>query len=103
MKYIKKPIIVEAYKYDGITRFTVDMIAKRLPEWAREAYNKDIIFFEKAKNKDDLDWLCKIRTLEGIHNVSMGDYIIQGVKGEIYPCKPQIFAMTYEPVVEERK
>lgn len=39
-----------------------------------------------------------IKTLEGIHTVSEGDYIIKGVKGELYPCKPDIFALTYELV-----
>ena len=38
-----------------------------------------------------------IRTLEGQHHASYGDYIIRGVKGEHYPCKPDVFAMTYEP------
>ena len=39
-----------------------------------------------------------IKTLEGIHHVSIGDYIIKGVKGELYPCKPDIFEQTYEVV-----
>lgn len=39
-----------------------------------------------------------IETLEGNHRASFGDYIIKGVKGEIYPCKPDIFEMTYEEV-----
>ena len=41
-----------------------------------------------------------IHTLEGDHHASVGDYIITGVKGEQYPCKPDIFAKTYEPVDE---
>jgi hypothetical protein len=41
-----------------------------------------------------------IKTLEGIHKISKGDYIITGVKGERYPCKPDIFKMTYEPADE---
>ena len=39
-----------------------------------------------------------IKTLEGVHHASIGDYIIRGVKGEFYPCKPDIFAKTYEEV-----
>jgi hypothetical protein len=39
-----------------------------------------------------------IKTLEGVHHVSVGDYVIQGVKGELYPCKPDIFEMTYEVI-----
>lgn len=41
-----------------------------------------------------------IKTLEGDHRADIGDYIIQGVKGELYPCKPDIFEMTYEEVTD---
>lgn len=41
-----------------------------------------------------------IKTLEGTMRADVGDWIIQGVKGELYPCKPDIFAATYEPVIE---
>lgn len=44
-------------------------------------------------------WWCN--TLEGAHQVTPGDWIITGVKGEKYPCKPDIFALTYEAVTEE--
>lgn len=47
---------------------------------------------------DPADGLMVIRTLEGDMKVSLGDYIIRGVQGEFYPCKPDIFAATYEPV-----
>ena len=45
-------------------------------------------------------WMCSIKTLEGWYTVTPGDWIITGVKGEVYPCKPDIFQMTYEPVTE---
>jgi hypothetical protein len=48
---------------------------------------------------DDHGW---IDTLEGSHTVCPGDWIITGVKGEMYPCKPDIFAATYDPVSESR-
>lgn len=41
-----------------------------------------------------------ISTLEGVHHVSVGDYVIRGVNGELYPCKPDIFMKTYEEVSE---
>lgn len=44
--------------------------------------------------------LFQIETLEGAHKVSPGDWVITGVKGERYPCKPDIFTLTYEPVEE---
>lgn len=62
MKYIKKPVIVEAYQTD--------------------------------KEMD-------IYTLEGVMHASVGDYIITGVRGEQYPCKPDIFLETYEPVTTD--
>jgi len=51
---------------------------------------------------DGEEVICmSIPTLEGELNVSDGDWIIKGVKGEFYPCKPEIFAMTYEEVPNE--
>lgn len=50
---------------------------------------------------DPADGQMMIRTLEGDMKVSVGDYVIRGVRGEFYPCKPDIFAATYEPVVEQ--
>lgn len=47
---------------------------------------------------DPADGLMAIRTLEGDMKVSPGDYVIRGVQGEFYPCKPDIFEATYEPV-----
>lgn len=47
---------------------------------------------------DSGDPVCFIKTLEGDHIVTPGDWVITGVKGEHYPCKPDIFEMTYEPV-----
>lgn len=44
------------------------------------------------------DTVIYIETLEGIHKAEIGDYVITGIKGEQYPCKPDIFEATYEPV-----
>ena len=49
---------------------------------------------------DEGDMCANIETLEGAHRANMGDYIIKGVKGELYPCKPDIFARTYEEAKE---
>ncbi|MEG0133859.1 hypothetical protein [Clostridium sp.] len=96
-KYKKKPVEVEAFKYDG------DLINSKgefyIPEWAIEAYkNKDMYFdsFDSLSPPTELF----IKTLEGIHHASVGDYIIKGVQGELYPCKPDIFKQIYEEVVE---
>lgn len=82
MKYRKKPVEVEAWQIGSNEEY---------PDWLIEAIEKDI-----ATEVTDNNWL--ICTLEGDHIGKAGDYIIQGVKGELYPCKPDIFEQTYEMV-----
>ena len=68
-----------------------------MPKWAEVACKSQVIFYESSDvNSPPCE--LHIKTLEGVHRVSVGDYVIQGVKGEIYPCKPDIFEMTYELV-----
>lgn len=93
MKYRKKPVEIEAFKYDG------DLMGSDgkyyVPDWAVKALENWGMYYDYIDgNPPELF----IRTLEGVHHVSVGDYIIQGVKGELYPCKPDIFEMTYEEV-----
>lgn len=94
-KYKKKPVVIEAFKYDG------DLINKEgyyyVPAWAAKANIEGKIYYDDFEsNPGELF----IKTLEGNHHASVGDYIIQGVNGEIYPCKPDIFDKTYEKVEE---
>lgn len=88
MKYRKKPVVIEAFQYDG------DMIDSSgqpyVPEWAITAMNDNIMYYDGPE--------LFIRTLEGDHHVTVGDYVIKGVNGELYPCKPDIFEKTYEAV-----
>lgn len=86
MKYKKKPVVVEAFQYDGDLKGADGKYY--VPDWAAEAYEKGIIYYDLTE--------LFINTLEGTHHVSVGDYIIQGVKGELYPCKPDIFVKTYD-------
>lgn len=83
MKYRKKPVVIEAVHYRGIQ--DKDLLTEFLAGNAR------------LLNTDVMGHMC-IETLEGECRISNGDYIIKGVKGEFYPCKPDIFEMTYEPV-----
>lgn len=87
MKYRKKPVVIEAFKYDG--DFTGANGKHYVPEWAARALEENVMYFEGQGE-------LYIRTLEGTHHASVGDYIIQGVAGELYPCKPDIFEKTYE-------
>ncbi|WP_048800710.1 hypothetical protein [Streptococcus constellatus] len=81
MKYRKKPVVIEAVKWTGNN-------VKDLADFMGESQ----INYEIETRK------MFIRTLEGIMEASVGDYIIKGVQGEFYPCKPDIFAETYEEV-----
>lgn len=91
MKYQKKPVIVEAFKFDGDLKNSKG--EWYVPEWAVKAFENGILFY----GTDD-PWELYIKTLEGVHHVSVGDYVIQGVKDELYPCKPDIFEETYGEV-----
>lgn len=79
MKFRKKPVVIEAF----MVGYDVE------PEWIKN--RKDV-----EKGYDSHSDVYMISTLEGIMRAGFGDYIIKGVKGEIYPCKPDIFEMTYE-------
>lgn len=94
-KYRKKPVVIEAFQYDGDL---MDSNGKYcVPEWAVKAYEEGIIYFKALAMLNQPSKLF-IKTLEGDHHASVGDYIIQGVQGELYPCKPDIFEKTYEKV-----
>ncbi|MES2942908.1 MAG: hypothetical protein V4772_08570 [Pseudomonadota bacterium] len=79
MKFRKKPVVIEAVQFDG-TFGSVE--AMRIPSCAQNLGSKTL----------------EIETLEGVMTAQPGDWIIRGVKGEFYPCKPDIFAATYDAV-----
>ena len=84
-KFVKKPVVIEA------ELFTYK--------------SKDRVFNFVACNcsaefDDTGDPILKIQTLEGIMTASIGDWVIKGVNGEFYPCKPDVFEKTYIPVEE---
>ncbi|WP_413539047.1 hypothetical protein [Enterococcus malodoratus] len=89
MKYRKKPVVIEAFKYDGDLIFSNG--TPYAPDWAMEANENGVFVWE---GQGDL----YIKTLEGNMLVTLGDFVIKGVQGELYPCKPDIFAETYEKV-----
>jgi len=97
MKYRKKPVVIEAFQYNG------DLMGSDgkyyVPEFAINAYENDILFYDSAA-PDEPPCDLFIRTLEGNMLASVGDFVIQGVNGELYPCKPDIFEKTYELVIE---
>ena len=79
MKYRKKPVVIDAWLLEQNTDF-INALIEIIGDHASRA----------------LDGGIKIKTLEGVMLANTGDYIIKGVNGEFYPCKPDIFNKTYE-------
>ena len=84
-KYKKKPVIIEAVQWTGENHKEIDE------------------FITMANRTKIGSTKISINTLEGIMTADIGDYIIKGVQGEFYPCKPDIFEQTYEEVNDESK
>lgn len=84
-KYQKKPVVIEAVQWDGSL-----------------ASLKEVMEFCQHRAFVNSSGELRINTLEGIMDAQIGDFIIKGVKGEFYPCKPDIFEQTYEKFYEVR-
>lgn len=86
-QYRKKPVEIVAHRIgdDG------------WPDEIWEGVNRNQIVLHLMSNGDAVSGFVEIYTLEGKMRGEVGDYIIRGVAGEFYPCKPDIFAATYEP------
>ena len=93
MKYRKKPIIIDAIQYSGLNIDEIKNFTNK---------NCNIEIYDTGYQANVTPPLVKItiHTLEGDLNVTKDDYIIKGIKGEFYPCKPDIFEQTYEPIAE---
>ncbi len=91
MKYRKKPVVIEAVQWTGKNhREMWDFLTGKVNDYIQPS--GDNFYIDHNKIKGGL----VIKTLEGEHIATIGDYIIKGVKGEFYPCKPDIFQKTYE-------
>ena len=95
MKYRKKPVVIEAFQYDGDLKGTDGNYY--VPDWAVNAFESGILHYPFPVSLLHPPCELYVKTLEGDMHVSVGDYVIRGVNGEIYPCKPDVFEKTYEP------
>jgi hypothetical protein len=97
----KKPVEVEAWQVPCFEYLDpVGSWNATVPAWLVEAEKAGTV--KVVDRPHESDWAhIAITTLEGTMLASPSDWIIQGVKGELYPCKPDIFAATYEPVTRE--
>lgn len=87
MKYRKKPVIIEAMQFKDDSADTIIALQEFMG-------GGDV----RVSYADPDNPVIKIETLEGVMDASIGDFIIKGVNGEYYPCKPDIFEKTYEAV-----
>ena len=85
MKFRKKPVVIEAHQFTGQN-------AMWLSDWCNG---------EAAIQRTEKDKCIVIHTIEGAMRADKGDWIIKGIKGEFYPCKPDIFDATYEKVEDD--
>ena len=103
-KYIKKQVVVEAIQWDGTLEKALEISQIDGFNSIIEYYStKTVIIGESTSssaNTYEEIKSFKIKTLEGDMNVSKGDYIIKGIKGEFYPCKEDIFKKTYVDFTE---
>lgn len=98
LKFRKKPVEIEAFQMTKERR----QDNSDWPNWLNEAWNMPFDQ-EGAVSSEDYpvskgDDRLVIYTLEGTHTVEWNDWIIRGIHGELYPCKPEIFAKTYEEI-----
>jgi hypothetical protein len=87
MRFRKKPIVIEAIQFQGFTDGPNDLPTE-IAQFIKD--DDGVVSIKRGE--------LVIRNLGGEQTASKGDWIIRGVQGELYPCKPDIFAATYEPV-----
>lgn len=101
-QFRKKPVVIEAVRFaglvSGVCTFDGGSFGSlgKIPDWLTEALDRPS-YEPGAMAPAEDGYVAAINTLEGRHIAQPGDWIICGVHGELYPCKPDIFAMTYEP------
>ena len=90
MKYRKKPVVIDAWLFDPTNG------ERDFPYWMMTAIQQGTARVGIWPSESEAT--MRIDTFEGTMTAEVGDYIIKGVKGELYPCKPDIFKLTYEAV-----
>lgn len=88
-KFRKKPVVIEAIQVEQRMLW---------PDWFHDAVTDNRIIVHGVGKYGSGDVYVEIATAEGVMRGDIGDWVIRGIKGELYPCKPDIFAATYEVV-----
>jgi len=89
-KFRKKPVVIEAELISVLIKNAQESNCPAQPVWVRKGIDEQVLSFSNDA--------VFIKTLEGTMRGEANDYLILGVQGEMYPCKPDIFEKTYEPV-----
>ena len=97
-KFRNKPVVIEAVRCRLHEYADNPLVFDEVPEWLQTAIDRKNVVPD-FRSEDY--WYYAIGTLEGSMTASPGDWIIRGVKGELYPCKDDIFKATYDPVPED--
>lgn len=103
-KYRKKALVIEAFQYRSVQAAPNEAVYADWPQWAKDALKHNVDGMVVSRDGEpgrtieaNIDHLV-IHTLEGDHRADDGDWIIKGIAGEFYPCKPDIFEATYDPI-----
>lgn len=87
LKYRKKPVVIEAMRF-----YADELVMAEVARWCGGRIRSEA----KASDPTDVAYWIDIPTLEGVMTANWGDYVVKGVQGEFYPCKPHVFEATYE-------
>jgi hypothetical protein len=91
-RWVKRPVEIEAVRYTGINdkgSADFDCFGEPFPRWLHNVFVKRLIYVHRERR-------LLVASLEGVMVASTGDYIVRGVKGELYPCKPDIFEQLHQ-------
>ena len=97
VKYRKRPVVIDAVQlcwanWNEVCEIFTDIVTEQNPA-------RSVSTYSDMCGEDGPEYIeLSIPTLEGVHTARHGDWLIRGIKGEVYPCKPDIFASTYEAV-----
>lgn len=88
--YRKKPVVIQAVRNDGTWKPIIDFLDAT-------GHGRVPLGFRPKVDRNSDDGSLNVHTLEGVMRCDVGDWLINGVQGELYPCKPDVFEQTYEP------
>lgn len=89
-KYKTRPCEIEAVQWDGTNVLEIEQFAGQAVQWCHDCVMR------YGDQNPYAGYMLYIHTLEGVMRADVGDYIIRGLKGEYYPCKPDVFSKKYE-------